>query len=39
MQLWDAASGIEHVFGEVAELAARCRFRDCKHGGEPGCAV
>jgi len=26
-------------FGDVASLAARCRFRDCSHGGEPGCAV
>ncbi len=39
LQLWDAASGIEHVFGDVAELAARCRFRDCKHESEPGRAV
>jgi ribosome biogenesis GTPase len=26
-------------FGDVESLAARCRFRDCTHGGEPGCAV
>lgn len=39
LQLWDAAGGIERVFGDVAELAARCKFRDCKHRSEPGCAV
>lgn len=39
LQLWDAAGGIEHVFGDVAELALRCTFRDCKHQSEPGCAV
>ena len=27
------------VFDEIAALAADCRFRDCRHGGEPGCAV
>ena len=38
-QPWDAASDLDAVFPEVAELAARCRFRDCRHEGEPGCAV
>ncbi len=37
--LWDAGEGIERAFGEVAELAASCRYRDCQHRGEPGCAV
>jgi ribosome biogenesis GTPase len=27
------------AFADVATLAARCRFRDCAHQGEPGCAV
>ncbi|TAM56445.1 MAG: ribosome small subunit-dependent GTPase A [Acidobacteria bacterium] len=31
--------GLEAVFGEIAALAARCRFRDCRHDAEPGCAV
>ena len=32
-------SGIEHAFADVFDLADRCRFRDCKHEDEPGCAV
>jgi ribosome biogenesis GTPase len=39
LQLWDAEDGLEHAFGDVQSLANRCRFRDCSHGGEPGCAV
>ena len=39
LQLWTADSGLEETFGDVAELAARCRFNDCSHDGEPGCAV
>ncbi len=31
--------GLEAVFPEIAALAALCRFRDCTHSGEPGCAV
>ncbi len=37
--LIDAEGGMEEAFAEVANLAARCRFRDCSHGTEPGCAV
>ena len=37
--MWDAASGVEQAFGDIEELAARCRFRNCSHAGEPGCAV
>jgi ribosome biogenesis GTPase len=29
----------EAAFDDIAELAASCRFRDCLHGNEPGCAV
>jgi len=39
LQLWDAADGIGRTFGDIQELAARCKFRDCKHQSEPGCAV
>jgi ribosome biogenesis GTPase len=37
--LWEAGAGIDEAFEEVAALAQRCRFRDCNHGGERGCAV
>ena len=39
MLLWEADEGISHVFADIEELAATCRFRDCAHQGEPGCAV
>lgn len=37
--LWDAAEGIGRTFSDIEELAARCRFTDCAHETEPGCAV
>ena len=37
--LVDAQEGLEDRFSEIARLAAGCRYRDCQHGGEPGCAV
>lgn len=37
--LWDAEEGIGAAFSDIEELAQGCRFRDCRHGGEPGCAV
>ncbi|MFD4629190.1 ribosome small subunit-dependent GTPase A [Streptomyces sp. NPDC058284] len=37
--LWDAESGVGQVFSEIEALAERCRFHDCAHGVEPGCAV
>ncbi|MGW4464192.1 ribosome small subunit-dependent GTPase A [Micromonospora sp. NPDC004704] len=37
--LLDAAGGLDHAFADVAELAAACRFDDCAHQVEPGCAV
>ena len=39
LQLWDAGEGVTQAFGDVENLALRCRFRDCTHSGEPGCAV
>jgi ribosome biogenesis GTPase len=39
LQPWDAAAGVDAAFGDVAALTARCRFRDCTHTVEPGCAV
>ncbi len=35
----DTADGLAQAFPEIEELAAGCRFRDCRHAGEPGCAV
>ena len=37
--LWDAGEALSLVFGDVEELAAQCRFPDCGHTNEPGCAV
>ncbi|MFC4608582.1 ribosome small subunit-dependent GTPase A [Streptomyces maoxianensis] len=37
--LWDAEAGVGQVFSEIEELAAGCRFHDCAHDAEPGCAV
>ena len=39
LALWDSDEGIEAAFSDVEELAASCRFADCRHGAEPGCAV
>lgn len=39
LQLWGSGEGMEKSFPEVTEIAAQCRFRDCRHEGEPGCAV
>ncbi len=38
ISLWDDG-GLERSFGDLDELAASCRFSDCSHAGEPGCAV
>ena len=35
----DVAAGIEATFSEITDLAERCKFRDCEHDSEPGCAV
>ena len=37
--MWDAKSGIDRTFSDIEELALQCRFRDCTHTVEPGCAV
>jgi ribosome biogenesis GTPase len=37
LQLWDA--DLEQTFGDVEEIAANCRFSDCNHDQEPGCAI
>ena len=39
LQLTDAASGIADVFEDIEVLSVQCRFGDCRHQTEPGCAV
>jgi ribosome biogenesis GTPase len=39
VQLWGTGDGVEAAFEDVELLAAECRFRDCAHESEPGCAV
>lgn len=39
LQLTDVASGIDDVFADIRDLSSRCRFKDCRHQSEPGCAV
>lgn len=35
----DASTGLDELYADIAALAATCRYRDCGHGAEPGCAV
>jgi ribosome small subunit-dependent GTPase A len=37
--LWEADAGVAAVFDDIEALVAQCRFTDCGHGAEPGCAV
>ncbi len=37
--VWDADEGLDETFADIADLASRCRFADCRHEREPGCAV
>ena len=37
--LWDAGDGIRAAFADIEEIVARCRFSDCRHKTESGCAV
>jgi ribosome biogenesis GTPase len=39
LQLWDGRESLSDVFAEIDDLAKGCRFSDCRHAGEPGCAV
>ena len=39
LEIAGADEGVETAFDDIAELAAACRFSDCRHQGEPGCAV
>ncbi len=39
LEPWDAGDAMGSAFAEIESLAAECRFRDCAHEGEPGCAL
>jgi len=39
LQLWDTGEALSGAFADVESIAESCRFRDCRHDGEPGCAV
>ncbi|MEA2494354.1 MAG: ribosome biosis GTPase / thiamine phosphate phosphatase [Thermoleophilaceae bacterium] len=39
LQLWADEEALDSTFPEIAALAGACRFGDCAHNGEPGCAV
>jgi ribosome biogenesis GTPase / thiamine phosphate phosphatase len=39
LQLWDPGTGLHQAFDDIEQFAENCRFRDCSHTGEPGCAV
>jgi ribosome biogenesis GTPase len=39
LALWDARDGVASTFSDIESLARACRFRDCTHHDEPGCAV
>src|SRR4029077_14804640 len=39
LQLWATEESLGNTFEEIDQLEKQCRFRDCRHVGEPGCAV
>jgi ribosome biogenesis GTPase len=39
LQLWETGESVAGAFSDVESIGEACRFRDCRHGGEPGCAV
>lgn len=39
LAVWEAGTGMEVLFADIEELSRNCRFSDCKHENEPGCAV
>jgi ribosome biogenesis GTPase len=39
LRVWALEEGLGHAFPDIEELSSSCRFRDCRHDGEPDCAV
>ncbi|MGH2575944.1 MAG: ribosome small subunit-dependent GTPase A, partial [Ignavibacteria bacterium] len=39
LQLWESSEGLSGVFADIEEYLDKCKFTDCKHDSEPGCAV
>lgn len=39
LQLWSTEGALESSFSDIEQLADSCRFRDCSHKNEPGCAI
>jgi ribosome biogenesis GTPase len=39
LALWDAGDGVRATFADCVEVASQCKFRDCEHVAEPGCAI
>jgi ribosome biogenesis GTPase / thiamine phosphate phosphatase len=39
LQLWDGSDGLDTLFADIKKLSDECKFNDCKHESEPGCAV
>jgi len=39
IQLWSTGDGLDGVFNDIEEIARHCRFKDCIHDSEPGCAI
>jgi ribosome biogenesis GTPase len=37
--LWEGQEGLDQTFEDIAAIGATCRFTDCGHGTEPGCAI
>ena len=37
--MWDVSIGLEEAFGDVEEFLGKCKFADCRHRTEPGCAI
>lgn len=39
LQVWGDEEGLKQVFDDIEELASNCRFKNCSHENEPGCAI